>query len=528
MANIIDYIRWRGDLTFQEKQFNEVDNLIFCQLSYLDFKGIVAELETDKEISIKEACEAYEELHGAEKVPELLRLMASANRFKNVRLAGFMDIFDRLEKKTQFAAIRILLENGVEYIAFRGTDETIVGWQEDFSMSFRVIPAQKYALDYVNAVLEKSRNQIYLGGHSKGGNLALYAAAMLPESSYERILKIYSNDGPGLCPDIISVGNQNRLLEKLIRIIPDFSIIGTLFEEKPADFIVKSSVDGLLEHDPYTWLVEGEFFLQAADLKEKCKQYNHVFNEWIGNVELEQREIFTKDFFDALAIGGAVTMSEVATGNLQKFEDILFTFGSSRKESKFVVGKLLKSFVKGLCRIDFLELFHTKKLLQGSSILLFGILFVCLPELAAKVVGTACFLGLLLYSLFRLFQFYKIYKAEGQVNKYKVLFYGIIAGIETLCIIQNKIILLSVNLLLGVFFLWHAWKEMKSMVLQKACKRRGWILYFIDCLVSGVFGIVALAISSKVSGEFMLAAGTYLILFGFAEVIRAMYESIPN
>ncbi|MCC2817192.1 DUF2974 domain-containing protein [Lachnoclostridium pacaense] len=528
MANIIDYVRWRGDLTFQEKQFNEVDNLIFSLLSYFDFKEIVAEPEAEKEISLKEACEAYGELHGAKKVPELLCVMASANRFKNLRLSGYVDIFDRLEQKTQFAAMRIFLENGVEYIVFRGTDETIVGWQEDFSMSFRVIPAQNYALDYLSRVLEKSRNQIYLGGHSKGGNLALYAAAMQPETGYERILKIFSNDGPGLCPDIISINNQKRLQEKLVRIIPDFSIIGTLFEERQADFIVKSSVDGLLEHDAYTWLVEGEFFLRASDLTEKCKQYNRVFNEWIGDVGLEQREIFTKDFFDALASGGAITMGEVAAGRLQKFEDILFTFGSSRKESKFVIGKLLKSFVKGICRIDFLELLHTKKILQGSFILLFGILFVCLPDLAAEVVGTACFLGLLLYSLFRLFQFYKNFKAEEPVNKYKALFYGVIAGIETLCIIQNNIILLSVNLLLGVFFLWHAWKEMQHMTLQKACKRRAWVLYFMDCLVSGVFGIVALAISNKGSGDFMLAAGTYLILLGFTEAIRAMYETIPN
>lgn len=222
-------------------------------------------------------------------------------------------------------------------------------------------------------------------------------------------------------------------------------------------------------------------------------------------------------------------MEEVFAGGFQKFEDILFTFGRAEKNSKFVIGKLIKSFFKGIGRIDFFELVKTKKLLQGAALILLGILFICFQEVAAKIVGITFFMWMLMYSAYRLLGFYQSYKNEERFDKYKAVFYGAIAGMEVLCIIKNNIILLSVNLILGAFFLWHSWKNMKKMTLQRACKKKVWILYLADCLISGILGIVALAISNRGSGDFSLAAGSYLLFWGGgSETVRAMYQNIGN
>lgn len=281
MANIIDYIKWRGDLTFQERSFNEVDNLVFALCSYFDFSGCVPQID-DREKEPVTVELAYQEGKGrnqSKEVLELLKYMSKAPRYKNLLLSNYMDVLDFEQEKTQFAALTIQVDDSTRYIAFRGTDNTIVGWQEDFSMSFQIIPAQKYAREYLKKILMDQNGKVFVGGHSKGGNLSLYAALKLPMPLQNCVTAIYSNDGPGLCPDIIGEDRQKPILDKLIRIVPDFSIIGSLFEGKPPEHIVKSSVTNVMEHDAYTWQIEKDMFVESDNLTEKCKHYNMVFND---------------------------------------------------------------------------------------------------------------------------------------------------------------------------------------------------------------------------------------------------------
>ena len=230
MGNINTYLKWRGDLTFTERSFCEADNLALAILSYLNFSQIVDSGE--QEISIKSAYEKYH-LLGWE-LPfqcglyeELFRNLAMSRRFGNARLSFYREIFSE-ESTTQFAAVQIALEDGSFYLAFRGTDDSIIGWQEDFQMGSAVIPAQREAVRYLNEVM--CPGKIYrIGGHSKGGNLSLYSALHCREELKGSIFEVYNNDGPGLSSDIVEQERFAQVEKKLFWIIPEYSVIGTLF-----------------------------------------------------------------------------------------------------------------------------------------------------------------------------------------------------------------------------------------------------------------------------------------------------------
>lgn len=524
MGNIIDYIEWRGDITFAEQEFNGIDSLVFAMLSYIDFMDVLVEdAENNVTNSIGAIYKRY--LNIRNDVPKLLGVMAKSKRFCNCRLFDYIQILDHEVELTQFSAIHIYLNNkyNQEYVAFRGTDNSITGWQEDFSISFQVVAAQKYAEDFLRKVLEHAEGKVFVGGHSKGGNLAIFAASKMKEALFDKIVQIHNFDGPGLCPDVLKEEDYQKIAKKQLRVVPDFYLIGSLFEREEPDYVVKSSVDNLGAHNAYTWQIKSQSF-QTAKVKKKAVSYQQVFGDWIETVDLEQREIFVRDFFGSLKVNGAVTVEQISEGGISTFEDIFLSFGKSKKESKIVFGKLIISFIRGISRGDILEVLHTKHGLKSVGTMIIGLICVCFPSIASSMIGTAFFIWLLLYSSFYLYKFYRSYLAKEKVVKGKVLFYSAITGIELLCIIKNNIIQVSVKLILGGFFLFHAWKSMRTMILRKSCQNKKWILSFVDMIVTGMFGIVSIATSNLNTWMFVLAAGSYLLMYGLAQTVQVMYE----
>ena len=311
MGNIISYLRWRGDLLWSEAPFNEVDNLILACLSYFDFDGIVSETEKNP-VSLMCAAENFFSEHRESKSPadpDLLKKAAASKRYGDIMLWGYRDVMDREQEMTQFAALHFVLEDGIDYISFRGTDNTIVGWRESFRLGFEVVPAQKRAAGYLEETICKDGTVRYrIGGHSKGGNLAVYGAMMCSEGAKEQIDAIYMNDSPGLCPAMIDEEKCQDIQGRIIKIVPEFSIIGMLFEgndtvngteQKVAmnsGLIVKSSADGILQHDAFSWQIEGNHFATAQQLAEKAWIYNGIFDRWIESADFEERELFVRNF----------------------------------------------------------------------------------------------------------------------------------------------------------------------------------------------------------------------------------------
>ena len=230
--NLFHYLHWRGDLSFAQAPFCPVDNLIFCCLSYLNW-GIPASGSTpETAISLKDAAAYWEHLPESlqqTRVPldlQLLQQAANSTRFGSVRLFRYMESFQE-QQEQQFSATTFLLDNDTAYVAFRGTDNTLVGWKEDFNMSFQSeVPSQTAAAAYLQEFSALPIHHILVGGHSKGGNLAVFAAVKAPPVLQARIQAVYNNDGPGFCSDILHSVAYYQILHKVHTFVPEASIVG--------------------------------------------------------------------------------------------------------------------------------------------------------------------------------------------------------------------------------------------------------------------------------------------------------------
>ena len=251
MASVFDYLDWRGDITFGEVGLGEIDSLILSAICYVDFFEIVPADMEGKPVSMLSAARAYLRAHKGEKAyvgailpPSILTLLAKAaktKRFANVRLVGYVNNVDP-ETQTQFSALSFLLDDGSVFVAYRGTDDTLVGWKENFNMSFMdSVPAQESAVEYINRAAKLSAGNLYAGGHSKGGNLAVYATVKSEESVRERIVRTYSHDGPGFSAGFIESELYQSIKHKIVTLIPQSSVVGLLLEHEETYEVVKSN-----------------------------------------------------------------------------------------------------------------------------------------------------------------------------------------------------------------------------------------------------------------------------------------------
>ena len=280
MANIIDYVKEYGNLTFDEYPFNNVDSLILSQLTYLKFENSSLDLESEhfflaqfeNQIPILTKGTRVSILN-----QELLYNLLNALRFKNIRISNFAYNFDKTNEK-QFCAMTFCLPNQKDYIAFRGTDASFVGWKEDFNLSFQEsIPSQISALNYVNTY--QTKHKLILGGHSKGGNLAVFAGI----HTKQKVVAIYNHDGPGFL-------NPIHTNIPIFKTIPQSSIIGLLMEETNSYQVVRSDAISILQHDPYTWLVQdGDFIYQTkTDLLSQYTQ--KTISNWLKQIDIQTRK----------------------------------------------------------------------------------------------------------------------------------------------------------------------------------------------------------------------------------------------
>ena len=305
MGDLFDYLVWRGDILFSQLPLNNVDALVFSALSYIDFDDIVPS-EADKCISLREAADRVFELPNKErkfrvkKDLDLLRMAAETERFGSLELCYYKNIFD-IEKETQFAAITFRLDDGSAFLTFRGTDKTIIGWKEDFNMSYQnSIPAQRLARAYVQHFAMESDRDLRVGGHSKGGNLAIYAASTVDMNVQDRILEVYNHDGPGFRDYMLEDEGYLRMIPKIHTFLPQSSIFGILMVHKEMCTIIKSRYVGIMQHDPYNWEVIGKDFIILDELAGDAQFFDNVFDEWLESMTNEERNEFVDSFFDLI------------------------------------------------------------------------------------------------------------------------------------------------------------------------------------------------------------------------------------
>ena len=310
MSNVSDYLKWRGDLDFSQAPFNDVDNLILAQIAYVDFTDIVPAPGSIETITIAEAADTFFDTHDEKeikkcksfigKAPYLLREAAATKRFGSLILTNYVDYVDG-GKEEQFAAFHVRIDNRLTYIAFRGTDDTLVGWKEDFNMSFlSPVPSQKDAVRYIDTTVQRSEGKLILGGHSKGGNLAVYSAVKSDPSIRRRILDVYSHDGPGFLKSFFELPEYEQMKNRIHKTVPQSSLVGMLFETQEDYKVVKSRAFSLFQHDPASWVVNGNDFAYADHLNSGARHMDETLNTWILGLSPADRERFVDTLFELL------------------------------------------------------------------------------------------------------------------------------------------------------------------------------------------------------------------------------------
>lgn len=342
MSNIIDYLKWRGDLEFSRDSINEIDYIILARFSYLPFKNIkLEELDTIKNISAKMKNLSIENyLWNDDK--NFIQVLGETKRYKDLKVSDYIEIFDVSAEK-QFSAITIWLPNKMKYISFRGTDLTLVGWKEDFNMGFmRDIPSQKEAVKYLNEIANKYNDELIIGGHSKGGNLAVYSAIFCEDYVKDRIKTIINAEGPGLDKDIISTENYKKILNKIQTYIPQSSIIGRLLEHEEEYQVVKSIQKGIMQHDIYSWEIEPTKLIRIPKFTNDSEIFNGIIRNWLKNTTPQQREKFINIIYEIVAETQIQKMSDFKIETLKKIRIILNGYIHTEDEDKKEIAQMLK------------------------------------------------------------------------------------------------------------------------------------------------------------------------------------------
>ncbi len=336
MSGIIEYSLMNAHKDFNAMPFSKVDGLIFAQLAYLDFDTFVPEKQLfARGITFATIAEqdGFENLFPLERTARknllLFNSMAYSKRYGKVRINYHENIFDP-QNAIQFSATTFLLPNGDACISFRGTDSTITGWRENFDMLYNdTVPAQILSAKYLNKIAPKIKGKITVVGHSKGGNLAIYAGVMCSPKAKEKIVEIQSFDSPGFTEKFVSSQKYIDTESKIIKFVPEESMIGMLLNDTDTYRIVKSEGEGIHQHDPFLWFVENNDFVTGEKIHTKARFVTETFREWVGNFTPEQRELFVDGIFDIIQATNAqkaesfIDWSENLKGNSALFFDTI-------------------------------------------------------------------------------------------------------------------------------------------------------------------------------------------------------------
>lgn len=352
MPNIKEYLNWRGDVPFSIDPFNEVDILLLCQLTYSDFDCV--EKIKGKPISLKTVRNEYFKIHTREEVanrntyigpsPLLMDELIKGNRFKNMKLGYYVNEIDH-DNTVQFSAITYIFDKFI-FIAFKGTDNTIVGWKEDLYISYlEKVKSHEHALKYLNEIGKKYKKPIYIGGHSKGGNLAIYSYAFANKSVKKKVVKVIANDSPGFHPNTLEEIKKQGIDKKVEHIIPESSIIGLLLESIVPPRIVKSSENYIYQHDANTWEVNKNTFVDVKELSKSAKFTEKTIKKWLKTIPIEDRKNAVNAVFYCIESTNASTFLEIKNSKKNSFIEMLKAAKSLPKKEQDLIKELFKTLI---------------------------------------------------------------------------------------------------------------------------------------------------------------------------------------
>ncbi len=352
MANQVDYLSWRGDLSFSQDKFNEVDGSILAMLSYIDYDSI-----SKDPIKLCDAASGYCPdkkydsvrlglIIPSKKINQIFCLAGESRRFGDCLISDF-EWRTSIEETCQFAAVTYHLPGGKAVISYRGTDDSLVGWREDCCLSYLdAIPAQKLAVEYFERMAEKYPSEkFYFVGHSKGGNLAVYATVCCKPELRSRIIRAYCYDGPGLPRALARSKDFTAVQRKLCIIVPQSSFIGTMFDMRERYTVVNGTARGAYQHDCFTWAVEGGGFERLPELSARGKRNAEQFNLSMDRMKLDEKREFVETMFTVIESTGAKSLTDFSSGTIKKLVTLIKNYSGMDKEKRaLMVSLVLKLF----------------------------------------------------------------------------------------------------------------------------------------------------------------------------------------
>lgn len=356
--NFLTYLEWRGDLSFDKSPFNCVDALIFSQLIYLNFDNLL-EQPFSSQISLyslnrnfinagnySERCMMGAMINDG--IPGLMDQCANSQRFGKVQVCGYVSILDR-STEIQFAAATFILpdKKHTRVIAYRGTDDSFLGWKEDFNLSYMdVIPSQKQALIYYKKARKALKGRFILAGHSKGGSDAIYSALNCTPSERNKITSIYNFDGPGFKQEVIDSKTFSLIKNRIFSFYPQFSIVGMIFKHDRRFEIIHSNGKSFMQHDPFSWAVTGNKFVNDIDFTDDSKFFAKSFNEWVTRLNSDEKKKFVDNLFDLCWASGKEKIADFEKEKIASTAKIFSAFSKLPSEDKKALKENMMVFFK--------------------------------------------------------------------------------------------------------------------------------------------------------------------------------------
>ena len=465
MAHLVDYVLWRGDITFKEREFKTEDNLVFSELVYIDFKPV---LRDGRSLTLRDAVRELDNMgllkntragSGDEDL-DFARYCAASKRFGDVLLSDFRDEFDSSDR--QFAAVTYTLKDGPTVIGFRGTDSTIIGWKEDFMISYTNVPSQNLALNYAAKHVDEAEGKVIILGHSKGAHLALYSAAHLTDVQQFKLQRVYLNDGPGFCDAVLDKSLIYRILSKITKITPEYSIIGRVFEPPAGEsIIVRSSAMALLQHNIKSWMIDGNGLVSCADHAPESHLITDLIDRFVEGMELDARENFIDSLFDSMSDTGAVTIKEFAAQGPSVFENLLVNMAG--KDALNLRNKAIKIKKEDddsrniFSRIwGFINRKESVRI--GLSLILCALCFV-FPDFALQSVVVVVLIFICIYEVVLTIKHLRDSGQDFRKERPRVMMCIVLWVLSSAVIVKEGALFVVSTIILGVFFLSLAYQN---------------------------------------------------------------------
>ncbi len=508
MDNILSYVRWYADFDFRKKPFTIVDNLVFSQLSYAYFDTSLGSARLSD-------CIRQNPYHFS----PLVEAAKNSRRYGDVRVSFVADeLSDNPEHTVQFYAVCFTYIPKKHYIAFRGTDATLAGWKEDLMMSYRLTPAQYNSFHYLEQVLQEG-NWYKVGGHSKGGSLALFSTAHLSDEKLALVEHVYINDGPGLNPEYTDVSLIDRIADRITMIQPEFSIFGKIYEPQVPDIrVVKTSQSGILAHSLMTWGIASGDLAYTSRNSDTSEWINQVILEWVNNETDESRRIFVDELFETLAANGAKTRFEIRPDGLNEIKRYWNAISESDSVAKATAARLPLSVIFG----NFFRTLNTGHIfkaisnsvtIQGLLVFFVGLCMILLPQrffdISFFIIFFAIVVMQVVHTLTRLIQ------SKWNLKRQRPLVLISIAFLSMLMIllVKEKAMFIIESGISGFILLVWAYRNLSH---ARECKEDDFEFWknIIEACFTTIFGIAILLAPGALIKWYTLSLGIFLLIDG--------------